>query len=169
MEWEEQHHLQRKGKSFYLLDWAQLLKGQGNLMDLVDPRLGSDFNKEEMMLTINVALLCCNVTSTVRPTMSSVVSMLEGRAAVQELVSDPNASSNEIEAMRKHFQSSLEGTPARARHKLRQLKGPGPHRSWYIKSFEREWWKISILLQNNVALNLSWNINMSVGRHELAD
>ncbi|KAL6283389.1 hypothetical protein ACE6H2_014318 [Prunus campanulata] len=43
------------------------------------------------------------------------------------------------------------------------------HRSWYIKSFEREWWKISILLQNNVALNLSWNINMSVGRHELAD
>ncbi|XP_021833846.1 probable leucine-rich repeat receptor-like serine/threonine-protein kinase At3g14840, partial [Prunus avium] len=81
-----------KEKSFYLLDWAQLLKGQGNLLDLVDPRLGSDFNKEEMMLTINVALLCCNVTSTVRPTMSSVVSMLEGRAAVQELVSDPNAS-----------------------------------------------------------------------------
>ncbi|BFG28970.1 hypothetical protein CerSpe_152440 [Prunus speciosa] len=96
-----------KEKSFYLLDWAQLLKGQGNLMDLVDPRLGSDFNKEEMMLTINVALLCCNVTSTVRPTMSSVVSMLEGRAAVQELVSDPNASTNEIEAMRKHFESSF--------------------------------------------------------------
>ncbi|KAL6283773.1 hypothetical protein ACE6H2_014702 [Prunus campanulata] len=86
---------------------AQLLKGQGNLLNLVDPRLGSDFNKEEMMLTINVALLCCNVTSTVRPTMSSVVSMLEGRAAVQELVSDPNALTNEIEAMRKHFESSF--------------------------------------------------------------
>ncbi|XP_016648224.1 PREDICTED: probable leucine-rich repeat receptor-like serine/threonine-protein kinase At3g14840 [Prunus mume] len=96
-----------KEKSFYLLDWAQLLKGQGNLMQLVDPRLGSDFNEEEIMLTINVALLCCNVTATVRPTMSSVVSMLEGRAAVQELVSDPNASSFEIEAMRKHFQSSF--------------------------------------------------------------
>ena len=76
-------------------------------MELVDPRLGSDFNKEEMMLTINVALLCCNATSTVRPTMSSVVSMLEGRAAVQELVSDPTASTNEIEAMRKHFESSF--------------------------------------------------------------
>ncbi|CAL9016871.1 unnamed protein product [Prunus brigantina] len=96
-----------KEKSFYLLDWAQLLKGQGNLMELVDPSLGSDFNEEEIMLTINVALLCCNLTSTVRPTMSSVVSMLEGRAAVHELVSDPNASSFEIEAMRKHFQSSF--------------------------------------------------------------
>ncbi|BFG28988.1 hypothetical protein CerSpe_152620 [Prunus speciosa] len=90
-----------------LLDWAHLLKEQGNLMDLVDPRLGSDFNKEEMMRTINVALLCCNATSTIRPTMSSVVSMLEGRAAVQILVSDPNASNNEMEAMMKHFESIL--------------------------------------------------------------
>ncbi|CAL2253651.1 unnamed protein product [Prunus armeniaca] len=96
-----------KEESFYLLDWAHLLKEQGNLMDLVDPRLGLDFNKEEMMLTINVALLCCNATSTIRPTMSSVVSMLEGRAAVQILVSDPNASNNEMDAMRKHFESTL--------------------------------------------------------------
>ncbi|KAM2901879.1 hypothetical protein FF1_007820 [Malus domestica] len=76
-------------------------------MDLVDPRLGSDFNKEEMIVAINVALLCCNVTSTARPTMSSVVSMLEGKAIVHESVSNPNAESIEIDAMRKHFQSSF--------------------------------------------------------------
>ncbi|CAN6558322.1 unnamed protein product [Malus baccata var. baccata] len=86
---------------------ARLLKEQGNMMDLVDPRLGSDFNKEEMIVAINVALLCCNVTSTARPTMSSVVSMLEGKATVHELVSNPNAQSIEIDAMRKHFQSSF--------------------------------------------------------------
>ncbi|KAM0998042.1 hypothetical protein ACFX13_007959 [Malus domestica] len=97
----------KKEASFYILDWARHLKEQGNLMDLVDPRLGSDFNKEEMIVAINVALLCCNVTSTVRPTMSSVVSMLEGKAVVQELVSDPNAERIEIDAMRKHFQSSF--------------------------------------------------------------
>ncbi|XP_070664340.1 probable leucine-rich repeat receptor-like serine/threonine-protein kinase At3g14840 [Malus domestica] len=97
----------KKEESFYLLDWARLLKEQGNLMDLVDPRLGSDFNKEEMIVAINVALLCCNVTSTARPTMSSVVSMLEGKATVHELVSNPNAQSIEIDAMRKHFQSSF--------------------------------------------------------------
>ncbi|KAM1416268.1 hypothetical protein ACFX2I_007834 [Malus domestica] len=97
----------KKEESFYLLDWARLLKEQGNLMDLVDPRLGSDFNKEEMIVAINVALLCCNVTSTARPTMSSVVSMLEGKAIVHESVSNPNAESIEIDAMRKHFQSSF--------------------------------------------------------------
>ncbi|RXH84048.1 hypothetical protein DVH24_026947 [Malus domestica] len=86
---------------------ARLLKDQGNLMDLVDPRLGSDFNKEEMIVAINVALLCCNVTSTARPTMSSVVSMLEGKAVVHESALNPNAESIQIDAMRKHFQSSF--------------------------------------------------------------
>ncbi|CAN6690857.1 unnamed protein product [Malus baccata var. baccata] len=97
----------KKEESFYLLDWARLLKDQGNLMDLVDPRLGSDFNKEEMIVAINVALLCCNVTSTARPTMSSVVSMLEGKAVVHESALNPNAESIQIDAMRKHFQSSF--------------------------------------------------------------
>ncbi|PQM35501.1 hypothetical protein Pyn_40009 [Prunus yedoensis var. nudiflora] len=113
-----------KEESFYLLDWAHLLKEQGNLMDLVDPRLSSDFNREEVLLTINVALLCCNVTSTVRPTMSSVVSMLEGRAAVQELVSDPNASTNEIEAMRKHFESSFGRKTGESQTQTASTEGP---------------------------------------------
>ncbi|XP_048444588.1 probable leucine-rich repeat receptor-like serine/threonine-protein kinase At3g14840 [Pyrus x bretschneideri] len=97
----------KKEESFYLLDWARLLKKHRNLMDLVDPMLESDFNKEEMTVAINVALLRCNVTLTARSTMSSVVSMLEGRAVVQEFVSDPKAESIEIDAMRKHFQSSF--------------------------------------------------------------
>nr|XP_011460821.1 PREDICTED: probable leucine-rich repeat receptor-like serine/threonine-protein kinase At3g14840 isoform X1 [Fragaria vesca subsp. vesca] len=97
-----------KEECFYLLDWALLLKEKGSLLDLVDPRLGSEFNKEEMITTINVALLCSHVSSAVRPSMSSVVKMLEGRASVQEVISDPNASNNEMIAMRKHFQSSLE-------------------------------------------------------------
>ncbi|PQP93333.1 putative leucine-rich repeat receptor-like serine/threonine-protein kinase [Prunus yedoensis var. nudiflora] len=113
-----------KEESFYLLDWAHLLKEQGNLMDLVDPRLGSDFNKEAMMRTINVALLCCNATSTIRPTMSSVVSMLEGRAAVQILVSDPNASNNEMDAMRKHFESTLGMNTSESQIQTASSQGP---------------------------------------------
>ncbi|KAK9907157.1 hypothetical protein M0R45_002402 [Rubus argutus] len=97
-----------KEECFYLLDWALLLKERGNLLELVDPRLGSDFNKEDMMITINVALHCSNVIAADRPTMSSVVSMLEGKASVQELVLDPNASNDEINEMRKHFQSNDE-------------------------------------------------------------
>ncbi|PRQ30917.1 putative protein kinase RLK-Pelle-DLSV family [Rosa chinensis] len=79
---------------------------KGDLLDLVDPRLGSDFNKEDVMITINVALLCCNVSAALRPAMSSVVSMLEGRARVEELVLDSSASSHEISETRKHFESN---------------------------------------------------------------
>jgi len=74
-------------------------------MELVDRRLGSDFNKKEAMAMINVALLCTNVTSNLRPSMSSVVSMLDGRTVVPEFVSDSNEVMDEkkLEVMRQHY------------------------------------------------------------------
>ncbi|XP_058209730.1 probable leucine-rich repeat receptor-like serine/threonine-protein kinase At3g14840 isoform X11 [Rhododendron vialii] len=81
----------------YLLDWALLLKQKGDLMELVDPKLGSDFNKIEVTVMINVALLCANVSPAVRPAMSSVVSMLEGRTIPESsLVPDPDASNEQM-------------------------------------------------------------------------
>ncbi|CAM8993757.1 unnamed protein product [Rhodiola kirilowii] len=73
-----------KGKDdcFYLLDWALVLKEKGQLMDLIDPRLEGDFNKDEAMTMIEISLLCTNVSSTARPMMSSVVSILEGKSNV---------------------------------------------------------------------------------------
>ncbi|XP_073263074.1 probable LRR receptor-like serine/threonine-protein kinase At1g53430 [Populus alba] len=55
-------------------------------MELVDPRLGSEFNKKEAARMIKVALLCTNQSPALRPTMSAVVRMLEGKGDVQELV-----------------------------------------------------------------------------------
>ncbi|KAF7151299.1 hypothetical protein RHSIM_Rhsim02G0088900 [Rhododendron simsii] len=72
-----------------LLDWALVLRQQGCLMDLVDPKLGSDFNKEEAMRMTKVALVCTNPSPAPRPTMSAVVSMLEGKLGIEELVNDP--------------------------------------------------------------------------------
>ncbi|XP_031277995.1 probable leucine-rich repeat receptor-like serine/threonine-protein kinase At3g14840 [Pistacia vera] len=79
-------------------------------MDLVDPRLGSDFNKKEVMVMIIVALLCTVTSSAVRPTMSSVVSMLEGRAAVPDSIPNSSDSVDEakLEAMRNYYQYSRE-------------------------------------------------------------
>ncbi|KAI6687160.1 hypothetical protein NL676_023988 [Syzygium grande] len=95
---------QKKEKCFYLLDWARLLKERGNLMDLVDRRLGSHFDQEEVLAMIKVALLCTNATPALRPPMSSVVSMLEGKVAVPVLDSEGAIAIEEtIEAMRKHF------------------------------------------------------------------
>ncbi|XP_022134227.1 probable leucine-rich repeat receptor-like serine/threonine-protein kinase At3g14840 [Momordica charantia] len=88
-----------KDDCFYLLDWALELKEKDSLIELVDPRLGSNFNHRVAMAMINIALHCTNVSPSERPAMSSVVSMLEGKVAVKELVSHPNDTRTEMSAM----------------------------------------------------------------------
>ncbi|XP_014523068.2 probable leucine-rich repeat receptor-like serine/threonine-protein kinase At3g14840 isoform X2 [Vigna radiata var. radiata] len=92
-------------ESFSILDWAHMLKEKGDLMELVDRRLGSNFKKEEVLVTIKVALLCTQVTTTLRPTMSSVVSILEGKSVVDEVVTEASEVLDEkrMEAMRKYY------------------------------------------------------------------
>ncbi|KAK0600474.1 hypothetical protein LWI29_015358 [Acer saccharum] len=72
-----------KEEFIYLLDWAYVLQEQGNLLELVDPSLGSKFSKEEALRMLNIALLCTNPSPTLRAPMSSVVAMLEGKVPVQ--------------------------------------------------------------------------------------
>ncbi|CAJ1957649.1 unnamed protein product, partial [Sphenostylis stenocarpa] len=72
-----------KEEFVYLLDWAYVLQEQGNLLDLVDPSLGSKYSSEEAMRMLQLALLCTNPSPTLRPPMSSVVSMLEGKTPIQ--------------------------------------------------------------------------------------
>ncbi|PIN25482.1 Serine/threonine protein kinase [Handroanthus impetiginosus] len=72
-----------KEEFVYLLHWAYVLQEQGNLLELVDPLLGSNYSEEEALRMLNLALLCANPSLTLRPSMSSVVSMLEGKIPVQ--------------------------------------------------------------------------------------
>ncbi|KAL1537685.1 putative LRR receptor-like serine/threonine-protein kinase [Salvia divinorum] len=67
----------------YLLDWAYVLQERGSLLELVDPRLGSGYSEEEAMGMLNLALLCASPSPTLRPSMSSVVGMLQGAIPVQ--------------------------------------------------------------------------------------
>ncbi|KAF8409141.1 hypothetical protein HHK36_005214 [Tetracentron sinense] len=84
---------------------AYVLQERGSLLELVDPNLGSEFSSEEAMVMLNVALLCTNASPTLRPTMSQVVSMLQGQTAVQDLLSDPGFSTvdSKFKAIRNHF------------------------------------------------------------------
>ena len=59
------------------------LQDQGNLLELVDPSLGSRYSKKEAMRMLNLALLCTNTSPGPRPSMSLVVSMLEGKTPIQ--------------------------------------------------------------------------------------
>lgn len=66
---------------YYVINLFQalVLQQKGNLMELVDLRLGTEFNEEEAIRMAKVALLCTNSSPALRPTMSEVVNMLEGR------------------------------------------------------------------------------------------
>ncbi|XP_031120635.1 probable leucine-rich repeat receptor-like serine/threonine-protein kinase At3g14840 [Ipomoea triloba] len=87
-----------------LLDWALDLRQRGNLMDLIDPRLGSDLDKEEALRMIKVALLCTNPSPILRPSMSAVVSMLEGHGDILEYKSDLHEFN--FEAMRDRYEET---------------------------------------------------------------
>ncbi|KAF6173370.1 hypothetical protein GIB67_027065 [Kingdonia uniflora] len=89
----------------YLLDWAYVLQERGSLLELVDPNLGLEFPIEEAMVMLNVALLCTSASPTLRPTMTQVVNMLEGRTLVQDLLSDPGFSAidSRKKTLQKHF------------------------------------------------------------------
>eukprot|EP00258_Populus_trichocarpa_P021156 XP_024437175.1 probable LRR receptor-like serine/threonine-protein kinase At1g29720 [Populus trichocarpa] len=76
--------------SVCLLSQAHGLQKMGNLMKIVDPKLQSEFNKEEAERMIKLALLCTNTSPSLRPAMSEVVSMLEGQTSIQEMISDPS-------------------------------------------------------------------------------
>ena len=60
------------------------MQQSGSFIELVDETLGSEVNIEEAETMVKVALLCTNASPTLRPTMSEVVSMLEGRMAVPD-------------------------------------------------------------------------------------
>jgi hypothetical protein len=75
-------------------------------MELVDPQFGSESNKEEAIRMIKVALLCTNPSPALRPTMSAVVSMLEGQTIVDEVTMDPSIYGDELKfsALRDQFE-----------------------------------------------------------------
>ncbi|XP_022941244.1 probable leucine-rich repeat receptor-like serine/threonine-protein kinase At3g14840 [Cucurbita moschata] len=80
----------------YLLDSALKLKEKNSLMELVDPRLGPNFNKGEALRMIKIALHCTNISPAARPNMSSVVSMLEGKQDIEGIVLDSSVTKGSI-------------------------------------------------------------------------
>ncbi|KAH7682448.1 Non-specific serine/threonine protein kinase protein [Dioscorea alata] len=75
--------------SVALVDWAMyLLRSaleEGNYEPLVDPRLGKNYNPNEMGQMVACAAACVRDTAKHRPRMSQVVGVLEGHASVEDL------------------------------------------------------------------------------------
>ena len=50
---------------------------KGDIQNIVDPRLGGDFNVNSVWKAVEVAVVCVSPTSNRRPTMSQVVAELK--------------------------------------------------------------------------------------------
>ncbi|KAF8391175.1 hypothetical protein HHK36_023476 [Tetracentron sinense] len=70
-------------ESFYLLDLAYVLQEKGNLIALVDSTLRYDYSMKEALTILELAMLCTNPSPTLRPTMSEVVRILEGKTQMK--------------------------------------------------------------------------------------
>ena len=65
-------------------------------MKLIDQNLGSEVNVKEAEILVKVALLCTNASASLRPTMSEVVNMLEGRMTVPDMIPEPSSYSDDL-------------------------------------------------------------------------
>ncbi|KAJ4981653.1 hypothetical protein NE237_032490 [Protea cynaroides] len=110
----------------YLLDWALILKEKGSLLEIVDPKLGTVLNKEEVIRLINVALLCTNASPSLRPMMSAVVSMLEGHASVEKFISVPLIDCDDLgpKAVKNHYQKNPGQTMSKNQKQSMSMEGP---------------------------------------------
>ncbi|KAB5534185.1 hypothetical protein DKX38_017271 [Salix brachista] len=86
------------------------LQQSESFMELVDETLGSKVNIKEAETMVKVALLCTNASPTLRPTMSEVVSMLEGRMATPDTLPEPSSYTEDLRFkamrdLRQHEQS----------------------------------------------------------------
>ncbi|KAG2689281.1 hypothetical protein I3760_09G132900 [Carya illinoinensis] len=109
-----------------LLDWACHLQETGSLMDLVDKKLGSEFNKVEAERMMKVAFLCTNASPSLRPTMSEVVNMLEGTTVIPEVIPEASTYSKDLrfKAIRDHHSQMLS----------QSMEGSRDHRSTSVGS-----------------------------------
>ncbi|CAN8270179.1 unnamed protein product [Cochlearia groenlandica] len=97
-----------KAETFYLLDWVHVLREQNNLLEVVDPRLGQDYNRREAMMMVQIGILCTSPSAADRPSMSTVVSMLEGNSTldVEKLIETScrnDKDEESVRAMKDHY------------------------------------------------------------------
>ncbi|XP_057506503.1 L-type lectin-domain containing receptor kinase V.9-like [Actinidia eriantha] len=63
-----------------LIDWVFECLERGNILEAIDQQLGAEYVVEEAELILKLGLLCSHTIAAARPSMSTVVQYLEGKA-----------------------------------------------------------------------------------------
>ncbi|KAJ7964548.1 Lectin receptor kinase [Quillaja saponaria] len=74
-----------------LVDWVWQRSRLGAILNVVDPRLGGEFDELEAVVVLKLGLMCSNNSPEVRPSMRQVVRYLEGEVTLPEVVAAPDA------------------------------------------------------------------------------
>lgn len=125
-----------------------MLQEEGNLLDLVDTRLGSDYSKEEALNILNLAIMCTESSPTLRPAMSAVVTMLEAGkvhfSSRDENVDNLALGSSSVETMNPNsYETSTRAIEAIVEDDLERHQSKGNSNSGPSSSTENESEKLS--------------------------
>ncbi|KAL6538929.1 hypothetical protein OROMI_025255 [Orobanche minor] len=82
-----------------LIEWAVFVQSRGDLLDLVDSRLGSNYNQNEATKMLRLAMICVSQSPALRPTMSQILSIMEGDSTIEAFKNDPTVYQNELRAI----------------------------------------------------------------------
>ncbi|XP_034891083.1 probable LRR receptor-like serine/threonine-protein kinase At1g53430 [Populus alba] len=69
----------------FLLDKAGVLNDKGRILNLVDKKLASSYDRKQALIVLLLAMKCVNLSPTLRPKISEVVSVLEGEKRIDEI------------------------------------------------------------------------------------
>ncbi|CAM5998801.1 unnamed protein product [Sphagnum balticum] len=89
-----------------LLDWAWALHEEDKLLDLIDPKLNNSYFHEEIRRSINVGLLCVQITPLRRPSMDKVVAMLKGDMEIEVVIRESHYRNANYDAILENGKSS---------------------------------------------------------------
>ncbi|XP_057996790.1 probable LRR receptor-like serine/threonine-protein kinase RFK1 [Hevea brasiliensis] len=66
------------------------------MVQLVDETLKSEVSQKQAVTMVKAVLLDTNASPTIRPTMSEVVNMLEGRMAIPDTILEPSSYAEDL-------------------------------------------------------------------------
>lgn len=95
-------HDEEKGHVI-LVDWVIACVKTGQVLDSVDPRLGSDFVVEEVELLLGLGLLCSHSRPEARPSMRQIMRYLNGEELLNVFDKSGSFNSRELDEITSRF------------------------------------------------------------------
>ncbi|CAL8999937.1 unnamed protein product [Prunus brigantina] len=116
-------------ESEYPLDMAYAAYKNGSLVDLVDKNLSGIYDAKQAITILTLAVMCTNISPTLRPRMADVVSILVGEKTLEQINNPPTVDDHQLNVAMAHGEctkadsSTSTDVTARASTSTKLIKG----------------------------------------------